>query len=115
MFLLRYFEYFLFLLENERLSFVESAVPLSAQIPFCQRYKATATNGITAAIGFRFVAFVLRWRFALVKNSLSNAENINLLFMSKSFFDRRGEKRSHSGAKTRLFNEAYRKMAKTEM
>ncbi len=45
----------------------------------------------------------------------SNAEKINLLFMSKSFFDRRGEKRSHSGAKTRLFNEVYRKMAKTEM
>ncbi len=35
--------------------------------------------------------------------------------MSKSFFDRRGEKRSHSGAKTGLFNEVYRKMAKTEM
>ena len=35
--------------------------------------------------------------------------------MSKSFFDRRGEKRSHSGAKTRLFNEVYRKLTKTEM
>ncbi len=46
---------------------------------------------------------------------ISNAEKINLLFMSKSFFDRRGEKRRHSRAKSRLFNEVYRKMAKTEM
>ncbi len=34
--------------------------------------------------------------------------------MTKQFFDRRGEKRSLSGAKTRLFNEVYRKIAKSE-
>ncbi len=33
--------------------------------------------------------------------------------MIKHFFDRRGEKRSHSGAKTRLFNEVYQKIAKS--
>jgi len=34
--------------------------------------------------------------------------------MSKSFFDRRGEKCRFSGANARLFNEVYRKMVKTE-
>jgi len=34
--------------------------------------------------------------------------------MIKPFFDRRGEKRRLSGAKTRLFNEVYRKMAKSD-
>jgi len=33
--------------------------------------------------------------------------------MSKSFFDRRGEKRILSGAKARLFNKGYREMVKT--
>ncbi len=33
--------------------------------------------------------------------------------MIKQFFDRRGEKRSLSRAKTRLFNEVYRKIAKS--
>ena len=34
--------------------------------------------------------------------------------MTKQFFDRQGEKRSFSGAKTRLFNEVYRKIEKSE-
>ncbi len=34
--------------------------------------------------------------------------------MIKQFFDRRGEKRSLSGAKARLFNEVYKKIAKSE-
>ena len=34
--------------------------------------------------------------------------------MIKPFFDRRGEKRRLSGAKARLFNEVYRKMAKSD-
>jgi len=34
--------------------------------------------------------------------------------MIKLFFDRRVEKRSLSGAKARLFNEVYRKMAKSD-
>ncbi len=45
---------------------------------------------------------------------LRNDEKINLPFMIKQFFDRRGEKRSLSGAKTRLFNEVYRKILKSE-
>jgi len=34
--------------------------------------------------------------------------------MIKPFFDRRVEKRRLSGAKTRLFNEVYQKMAKSD-
>ncbi len=34
--------------------------------------------------------------------------------MIKQIFDRRGEKRSLSGAKTRLFIEVYQKIAKSE-
>ncbi len=34
--------------------------------------------------------------------------------MIKQFFNRRGEKRSLSGVKTRLFNEVYRKIVKSE-
>jgi len=45
---------------------------------------------------------------------LRNDEKINLPNMIKPFFDRRGEKRRLSGAKTRLFNEVYRKMAKSD-
>ena len=37
-----------------------------------------------------------------------------LPYMIKPFFDRRVEKRRLSGAKTRLFNEGYRKMAKSD-
>ncbi len=60
-------------------------------------------------------AVIFKQKLFYLKIYISNAEKINLLFMSKSFFDRRGEKRRLSGAKTRLFNEVYRKVAKTEM
>jgi len=37
-----------------------------------------------------------------------------LPYMIKPFFDRRVEKRRLSGAKTRLFNKVYQKMAKSD-
>jgi len=50
----------------------------------------------------------------IIATVIRNDEKIYLLNMKKQFFDSRGEKRSLSGAKPRLFIKVYRQIAKSE-